>query len=258
MTLRVACQAFATAEQLLDSNCACALDAEDDAELIDEMLDEASDLLAQATGHAVTGICTVTVRPVALCDDNFDPFYPAYDRTSVRDWRRQFGGLNSIPLRGPNVDVVEVIIDGTVLNPSEYGLLDGRYLFRRAGCWPSVNDLKLETTEPDTFGITYRFGTAGGALGRMACIELACELIKDAKGKSSSLPRGVTSANIQGASISVRDRAAALRDGEEQIPVISRFLANWAPDGPNAVVGVWSPELEQAWNLVQVEGPSGS
>lgn len=258
MTLRVACQPFATAEQLLDANCACALDANDDADLIDEMIDMASDLLAQATGGTYSGRCRVTVRPVALCNDDYDPFYPNLQRSSPRDWRRQFGGINSIPLRGPNINIVEVIVDGVVLNPTEYGLLDNRYLFRKGGkCWPSVNDLTLNDTEVNTFAVTYEFGNID-ALGRMACIELACELLSDAKGKTSHLPRGVTSANIQGASISVRDRTAALRDGEEQIPIVARFLSVWAPDGPNAVVGVWAPELEQAWNLVQVEGPSGS
>jgi hypothetical protein len=257
MTLRVACQAFATAEQLLDSTCACALDANDDADLIDEMLDMASDLLAQATGGAYSGRCRVKVRPVALCTDDYDPFYPTYAPYSSRDWRRQFGGLNSIPLRGPDINIVEIVIDGVVLNPADYRLVDNAYLVRRSGSWPTTNDLMLDDTEVGTWSFTYEFGNID-ALGRMACIELACELLNDAKGKKSHLPRGVTSANIQGASISVRDRTAALRDGEEQIPIVARFLSVWAPDGPNTSIGVWSPELEQAWNLVQVEGPSGS
>lgn len=258
MALNFACQPFVTVEDVLDGVCACDLDEIDDGDLISDMIDTASDLLSMVTGGLVSGICTSVVRPVALCDDDFDPFYPKYARTTIRDWRRQFGGLNSIPLRGPNTDIVEITIDGVVINPSDYGLLDRRFLFRRAGEWPTVNDLTKQSTASNTFEITYRFGNSPDRLARMACIELTCELLKDAKGKPNALPRGVTSATIQGASISVRPRAEALRDGDEQIPVVSRFLSVWAPDGQNQVSAVWAPELEQFWNLVEVSGPSGS
>lgn len=253
MATRFACQPFITADDVLDAACGCDLDAVEDADLIDLMIDQASDILSLATGGLVSGICTVTVRPVALCHDPYiDSIYPP------RDWRRQFGGINTIPLRGPNTDIVEITINGVVINPSEYGLLDNKYLFRRSGCWPSVNDLTLAATQTDTFEITYRFGREPDKLTQMATTELACELLKDLKGKATSLPRGVTSANIQGASISVRSRAEALRAGDEQIPVVSRFLSIYANDGMNMVSGVWAPELEQFWNLVEVEGPSGS
>lgn len=258
MALNFACQPFVTADELLDGVCACDLDAIDDAELIDDMIDQASDMLSMATGGIVSGICQRTVRPVALCGEEYDPFYPTYRQYPLRDWRRQFGGLNSIPLRAQNPDIVSIHIDGAVISPSDYGLLEGKYLFRRSADWPTVNDLRKADTQVGTFSITYRFGRAPDRLARMACIELACELIKDAKGKPSGLPRGVTSANIQGASIQVRPRAEALRDGDEQIPVVSRFMSLWAPEGMNQVTGVWAPELEQFWNLVEVDGPSGS
>lgn len=253
MATRYACQPFITADDVLDASCGCDLDAVDDADLIELMIDQASDILSLVTGGVVSGICTVTVRPVNLCHDPYiDSMYPP------RDWRRQFGGINTIPLRGPNTDIVEVVVDGVVLNPSEYGLLDNQYLYRKAGCWPQRNDLTSPATQTNTFEITYRFGREPDKLTRMACIELACELLKDVKGKASSLPRGVTSASIQGASISVRNRADALRSGDEQIPVVARFMSIYANDGVNMVAGVWAPELEQFWNLVEVEGPSGS
>jgi len=259
MATRFACQPFVSVDDILDSMCGCDLDASEDVELIELMIDQASDMLSIATGGRISGICTVTVRPVALCNDRIwwdnaeylSPF-------ATRDWRRQFGGIDTIPLRGPNVDVLEVMIDGVVLNKSEYGLLDNEYLYRKSGCWPTVNDLQKTSLQINTFEITYRFGRDPDKLTRMACTELTCELLKDLKGKPSSLPRGVVSANIQGASLSVRSRAEALRDGDEQIPVVSRFLSVYAYDGPNMVSSVWAPELEQFWNLVEVEGPSGS
>ena len=264
MTRNYACQAFAVADDIFDAPCGCDLDstAAEDIIFVEAMIDQASDMLSLATGGTVSGICTVTVRPVALCNTNtvyygrYEPIIPTFP---THDHRRRFGGLNTVPLRGPNTDVVEVVINGVVINPAEYGLLDNLYLMRKIGNWPTYQDLTLDDTEAGTWAITYRFGRGADKLTKMACIELACELIKDATpGKQSSLPRGVVGASIQGASITIRDRAEALRDGAEQIPIVARFLSVYAYEGPGFHSGVWSPELDQDWNLVEVEGPSGS
>lgn len=41
------------------------------------------------------------------------------------------------------------------------------------------------------------------------------------------------------------------------LPMLTKFLGVYAPLGGMAV-GVWAPELENGWVLVEVEGPSGS
>lgn len=247
MTLHFACQAFITADDILDGKCGCELDETDDAELIADCIDQASDMLSVISSGMAAGVCTVTVRPVRLCSDG----PAAFDTT------RRFGGIVTVPLRGPETRVVSVIVDGVVLNPSEYGLLDDRYLFRKVGCWPTSNNLRLDDTNVGTWSITYAFGFVD-KLTRMAATELACELIKDGLGKPNALPRGVTSISVQGASASVRNRAEALRDGDEQIPVLARWMSQYAYDGPHTVSGIYSPELDQGWELVEVEGASGS
>lgn len=249
MTRHYACEAFATIDDVYDAACGCeAVDGEDDA-LVATMIDQASDILALLSGLTVAGQCLTTVRPI---------YKGGCGPTAIaNDWTTRFGGIDTIPLRGPNVDIVEILIDGNVIAASDYKLLDGLYLMRISANWPTINDLRRDETQTNTFAITYRFGWPHDKLTNMACVELACELIKDAKGQKSTL-RGVTSINIQGATAQVRDRAGALRDGEEQIPVVARWMSLHAPDGPMQVSTVWSPELDQDWELVAVTGPSGS
>jgi len=247
-----ACERFVDLAELLDDPEACAFTATDDGDLLEACLDQASDIIYLLSGGRITGICTRTVRPVG---DACRPRTGEYGQ--VAGWLPYFGGVGTIPLRQPNTDIVEIVIDGVVLNPAEYGLMDEHFLYRKTGAWPSVNDLTLDDSNDGTWSVTYRFGRPPDKLTRMATIELAVELANDAIGKETHLPPGITSANIQGASVSLQDRAEALRNGSDQLPKLSRFIGVFAPEGP-ARSGVYSPELRHGWNLVEVEGPSAS
>jgi hypothetical protein len=169
----------------------------------------------------------------------------------------RFDGLDVIPLRGPRTEVLEVVIDGVVLNPSEYGLLDNEYLFRRSGSWPSSNSLTKAPGSVGVFEVQFQFGHVPDFLSRQAAIELAIELTKHLGGLRSSLPPGVTSADIQGARVQLRDIADAIREGDGNMPRVTRFLSVYAPDG-RTKSSVWSPELSHGWALVESEGPAGS
>jgi hypothetical protein len=220
-------------------------------------------MLYQLSGGRIHGICQSTVRP--FCPDPIwtgdwmARNWPTYLQTSrvALSHEDYHGGLATIPLRGPATDIVQVIINGTVLNPSEYGLLNNDKLFRRAALWPTTNDLTKPLTEMNTWAITYRFGNPPDYIAKKACIELASELAAPLKGRRSNLGPGITSANIQGASIQLRDRAEALAEGDQQVPAVSRFLGVYAPD-QRQQSGIWSVELDHGWVLVEDEGPSGS
>lgn len=247
--LQYACQQFATAAELLaDEKCACELDPTIDANLIEAVLDMASDALYMLSDGRVTGVCVRTVRPVG---EGWCP--------PVGFWARVYGdatyfgtlhGKNVIPLRGPRTDIVEVLVDGVALSAGEYGLIDDTYLYRIDGSWPSASD----PTDPDPFEVTYRFGNPPDFVTKQAAIELACELAKDALGKSSRLPAGTTSANVQGAVVALRDGAD---DDAEGLARVARFLSLYVPRERERN-GVWSPELSMGWSLAQAEGPSGS
>lgn len=265
MTLQFACQPFAVKSALYAANCGCALVSPTDDALADFVLDEASDMIAILSGMRVHGICTKTVRPVTDRYCQIDP----WRSPGGYNWGYQWGIYSygsgpwwlqgTVPLRGPNTDVVAVHIDGQQLPLASYGLIENRYLMRKDGAnWPTTNDLTLPDTQVGTWSITYRFGRAPDWLTQQATLELACELAAEYKGGDSHLPPGVTSANIQGANVSLQDRADALRASNgEGIPMLSRFLGIYAPDGQNRST-VWSPELILGYDLIEDEGPSGS
>lgn len=227
---------------------------------ISDAIDEASDMLGILTGLRVHGVCTSTVYPVGSggCGPRNDGYYGGdlsgwgwsvgSPRNNEAD---RFGGIQTIPLRGPDTSIVEIKIAGVTLLSTEYKLLDGIYLARVNGGWPSSNSL-----DASGWTITYSYGRAPDYLTRQAAAELAVQLAMFWNGFPNQLPNGLTGANVQGASYSLQDRAEALRAGDEQLPAVARFLGIYAPasaseDGRNRA-SVWSPELEQGWNLVTV------
>lgn len=249
MTLQLACQAFADPDDIYGDTCACSLDEHDDAELVAFVIESASDILVQLSQGRVHGLCVQTVRPFKV--DGFD-CEPHGDF-----WDAMVGGIDAIPLRGPDCQVIEVVIDGVVLNPTEYGLLNGNMLFRREGSWPTTNSVTKLSDEAGVFEVTQRFGHAADFITKQACIELACQMATEFIGRKSSLPKGTVSANIQGASVAL-DAALKAEDGEiAGLPRLSRFYA-FHCNGGLPVADVWSPELTHGWQLVTVAGASGS
>lgn len=236
----LACEPFATLEDVLSAPCACNLTEEDHGALIEEYIDEASDFLFVASGGRVAGRCTRTVWPVT-------------DTYGCARWDSAYPGaqpfFDAIPLAGPNTEVLKVTIDGVILNPSEYRLYNGNMLIRRSGSWPTSNDLTKDDTDVGTFTVQERFGEAPSRLVSDATVELVCQMIREPNALSRL--RGVTSANIQGVSV-----ATDAAEGEG-LPAVARFLDRYAPRGV-AVSAVWSPESDNGWRLISVSGPSGS
>lgn len=234
----LACESFATVEDVLAAPCGCAFNLQDDGDLIQELIDEASDFLYVASGGRVHGVCERTVWPVS--DRSCGPFrnesgYPS-------GWLID----DAIPLAGPNTTIIEITIDGLVLDPSEYGLYNGSYLFRRSGVWPGSNNITKLAGEDGTFTVKFQFGDEPSRITLMATVELVCQMMKDPVVLSRL--RGVTSANVQGVSVSLdaADEAEALG-----IPAVGRFLDRYAARGM-ATLGVWSYELDNGWTLVSV------
>lgn len=252
--LQFACSPLLTRADFYAFNCSCGLDSTDstDNALVDRLIDMGSDMISILSGGRIYGRCVKTVRPRSdggcLPVDNY--WQSSYD---------EFGGLDVIPLRGPQTDIISVYIDGVALPSSAYRLINDRYLLRvDGGQWPMSNDLKLAATASGTWAITYRFGYVPDKIASDAVAELVCELAKDAVGRKSNLPLGLQSANIQGASVSMTDAAEALRDGHENLQAIARFLGIFNPDDHRAIIGVWSPEMGRGWELFESEGGSGS
>lgn len=243
MAPHLACEAFITMDDVLAADCACDLTEAEHGAYITELIDDVSDMLYLISGGRVTGRCERTVWPV-----KFGECGPVPERTS---WISR-DSIDSIPLSGPDTEIVEVTIDGIALNPSEYGLLDGNKLFRRVGNWPVDNDITLTDADVGTFTITYRFGWPVNHVVRRAAIEMVCQMVKEEPAALSRM-RGVVSANVQGVSLQMNDEDLRSMG----LPEVNRFLDTFAPYGMRPM-GVFSPELSHGWRLLAVTGGSGS
>lgn len=239
--LLLACEPFATLADVLAAPCGCAYTEGDDGELIEDLIDEASDFLYVASGGRVHGVCERTVWPVSDRSCGPDRF-GAWSSHSVPGWIVD----DAIPLAGPSTTILEIIIDGEVLDPTEYGLYNGNNLFRRQRAWPTYNDIAKLPGEDGTFTIRFTFGDPIDRITTQATVELVCQMMNDAQVLSRL--RGITSANVQGVSVSLDAAEEALALG---IPSVGRFLDRYAPRGIGAL-GVWSYELDNGWTLVEV------
>lgn len=239
-----ACSAFTTALAVEEWGCSCLVE-ESEVDVTEQAIDAASDVLVILSGFRVTGPCTKTVRPISSGVCGF-PHGGRHD--SIFATPLPYNGIPYIPLRGPNTDVVGVKVDGVALADSDFGLFDGQNLFFRSGRFPSANNLLLADTEAGTWSITFSFGNPIDFITQCAASELACVLAAALLGKKSTLPPGVVSANIQGASVVVDQEA---RDDPGSLPAVARFLDVYAPNGRN-VSGVIFPGLDQGWTLVEV------
>lgn len=137
-------------------------------------------------------------------------------------------------LAAPVVAVTSVKVDGAVLDPSAYLLVDDRRLVRLNGqAWPCCQDLTRPTTQVGTFEVSYSWGkpSADWSVAKVAARELGCELAKAAAGVACNLPKRATSVSRQGVSFSLPDLMEFLGDGRTGIYLVDLFLKAVNPGG---------------------------
>lgn len=156
-----------------DSGCDCVPEPSTD------QLEAAALILYALTGERF-GLCETTVMPCVerRC------------QRLVCDCCR----LEEVWLPGPVDSIIEVLIDGVVLDPTLYRVDDHRWLVRLDGeKWPVC---------PTPFEVTYLVGLPVPAGGEAMVAELACEIAKAAcDDKTCRLPRRITALSRQGVSI---------------------------------------------------------
>lgn len=226
---RSACEVFVTHEAL-DACCDLVTDETVEGDTL-EARQAASDVLAFLSGWTVFGTCTATVRPQGvMCID----------------------GQDAIPLTWPVRSVDEVWVDGSQLLPTQYAVVDKRYLIRR-DClsWPCYQWDGKQRTEWGTFEITYTFGTDIPFQARPAAAELACEYFRGCAGAACRLPNTATSLSQQGMSLQLAgdETMRAVKRGD--LPLVQEFLATVNPAGA-APTDVYSPDMPK---LRRIEYP---
>jgi hypothetical protein len=158
------------------------------------------------------GVCPYIARP---CIETVGPWWPQYSyyTTSYSIWfdggqwitqdcgchgRCRSSGPGAVHLPGPAQDIIEIIIDGTILDPNEY-VLEGDVLHRTGGrhIWPH-QDLTRPMGEPNTWSVEFLKGVPVPAgVDRLTGL-LAKELYLACTGGQCRLPSTVVSTTRQG------------------------------------------------------------
>jgi hypothetical protein len=235
MALQVACENF-----IEPSEITCDCDDLSEA-VITAYIEQASDIITMLTGGLISGTCEDVVRPrqprAAVCGCS-----SAWSCTCSR--------LSGVTLRGPNPDVSQVLIDGAVF--TDWVVVDEGLLLRSDGqAWPGCQDVTKPSTETGTFEITYTYGMEPPQLAKDACAEIVCSFLRSPSQNQRSTHPRARGMSIAGVQISLEQQVEEIRRKAFLMPYVIRLLTVYAPDGPMPAV-VYSPELEDGWNLHRV------
>lgn len=236
---------------------------------------QAQELLFEISGRRFNGICEETVRP---CWSNCSCGWQVLSRGYVV-WNPNFGGwpgpwyggwtcdespcgcmpLSKVPLAGYVQEIVEVKIDGVLVDPATYRVDRHRWLVRtrvdandvNSPAWPGCQNLDLPLEQPGTWSVTYLWGEDVPAAGVAAAIELACEIYKACAGAECRLPTGTQRVNRQGVTIekvpftqwgwTTGKRAGQIKGWNTGLPAVDLFLNAYNPSGLPRRPVIWSP-----------------
>lgn len=149
--------------------------------------------------------------------------------------------LSEVVLHAPVGEIIEVRVDGEVLDATDYRLEQGYRLVRTGGgSWPTCQNLAQPDTEPGTFSVTYVPGFPVDRLGAIAMGVLTAEFAKACGGGKCRLPSGVTSITRQGIQMTVgADAFPNQRTGIREVDV---FIERWNPHGLRTAPRVYTPD----------------
>lgn len=226
------CQPYVPLDE--DLICPCAaidVNVPEQLEMWELMVLHASKRTWLATDGRFTGCCTATIRPCPKrCAPRVGldappmglgvPAWPAVVQAQpyplfVNCWactcrtsECSCAALEEIRLPWlPVRDVLEVKIDGVVVDPSAYRVLPGTNRLVRidGGRWPTCQSQALEDTETGTWSITFRHGMDLPSEAVPLVAGYACELVKLCRGQDCGLPDGVRVIQRPGVTYAVID-----------------------------------------------------
>ena len=195
----------------------------------------ASATLYRLTGYRVGG-CPVTVRPTSEIGS-----CATEGRMSPANWGGRWTNVlfnhtsdpRLVDLPAPVGRVDSVKVDGVVINPALYTIVDGHYLAWTGAPgtqpWPRQQDWLIPDTEPGTFSVTYLNGYEVDGHGAIAAALLAMEFASALAtgGKKCKLPSNIISIVRQGVTYELA--AGAFPDGKTTIREVDAFIEVWNP-----------------------------
>ena len=236
----------------------CTDDISDEA--LEPWLLPASNIAYNLSGRQFPGACEVDpVRPCArrIVQRRMDDAVP-------HGWNRSWGvcscggpcscaGNREIDLGYyPVVEILEVKVDGVVLDPSEYRVDNWRTLVRlrdpdgRNPGWPTWQELDLDDDQPGTWSVNFTWGREPPPEGVRAAAVLACELAMacnpDLAGECR-LPKNVTSVTREGVTMVLSPSDFLDKDGKTGLWELDLFIRSVNPQRSQQNASVWAPGL---------------
>lgn len=252
------CNAWTTAAEVVEC---CSAQIGSDTTFLEESIVAASEGLYLASGKQYPGVCEATVRP---CRTDYCRFgFQVLSRGHLVGWDGWHWGsygygqacgcrpISQIRLSGHVRSIVQVMIDGVVVDPSEYFVYKHRELVRKKqfGHWPRCQSLDVDDDADGAFTVTYLHGKPLPMSGVLAARALACEIVKSCQGdEQCALPNGVVRQTRQGITIErsffIRQRVG-VRPGDvvwaTGIGEVDYFLNTVNPNGLKRNSTFWSP-----------------
>jgi hypothetical protein len=233
------------------------------------IVDAATDLLFRRSGRQWRGVHTSVVRPARLSGSCGCLPYPwgsfaygsgfgwggwagfgAASGSWPQGWDCRCPPANELVLQGPVIQVSEVLVDGVALADNQMALYGHRRLVRanptgpgEAPGWPCCQNLSLPPTQAGTWQVTYDWGAPPPALGRLAAIELSCELaLRWSRNQACRLPAQATNLVREGVSVTIGTPLAFAEKGLTGLPTVDEFLMAVNPYGLQRRAKVYSPD----------------
>lgn len=150
----------------------------------------------------------------------------------------------SVYLPGPVASIVQVVVDGIVIDPSMYRVDNRTRLVGLNGqCWPDCQNMSLENPAEGTFEVTYTRGRPLPVAGQIAAGELACEFLKACQGAACALPANISSLTRQGVQIEMVDPTDELTSGLTGVRNVDLWIRAVNPRGLQRRPRVLSPDI---------------
>jgi len=154
---------------------------------------------------------------------------------------------HEVPFFEPVAAVVEVRVDGLVLDPSAYRIDYHKgvaVLVRTDGePWPLCQDMALDVDEVGAFVIVYQPGQALPKAGEIAAGQLACEFAKACVGQDCALPQQLASLSRNGVEVTVVDPTSFLENGLTGIANVDLWIRSVNPFRRTVTSRVYSGDL---------------
>ncbi|HET9520695.1 MAG TPA: hypothetical protein VFO73_06610 [Candidatus Limnocylindrales bacterium] len=263
------CQSWTTADAVAE----CCDGADSDTSIFDDSIVAASELLYALSSNRFSGECgPKRVRPCGVSSCFFPRDMPVswtgsgwhvIEGPSDPPARSRGCGctpLSVVPLAGWVREILEVTIDGELVDPATYRLDEHRRLVRtyedgERAYWPSCDDAAADYTEEGTFSILYTYGLPVPASGQLAARELACAIYRSCGSGAAAndadcvLPNNVVKVVRQGITLELKTFTGwgydnARKQWATGLPLVDAFLNAFNPRGRRKRrTTVWSPDL---------------